>query len=204
MPAIGPIGASAAGDEDHRSASVPLRPDVRRLDRPYRQGSFDRRQAEARRASPAPATRRCAACWWAAPRFIQQVRRGRGKPSPWLVELLKRKPPKLAAVALANKTARIAWKLMVSGERRSYRRPSALRCRRSAPLAHPADQRRQRPQILGGGREPPPAEAGACSRRSRWCDRTITRRETVRGTQRRPTPLPCLELGSRKPSWQRS
>jgi transposase len=48
---------------------------------------------------------------------IQQVRRGRGHPSPWLVALLKRKPPKLAAVALANKTARIAWKLMRSGER---------------------------------------------------------------------------------------
>jgi transposase len=49
--------------------------------------------------------------------LIQQVRRGRSKPSPWLAELLKRKSPKLAAVALANKTARIAWKLMVSGER---------------------------------------------------------------------------------------
>lgn len=48
---------------------------------------------------------------------IQQVRRGRAKPSPWLAALLQRKPPKLAAVALANKTARIAWKLMVSGER---------------------------------------------------------------------------------------
>lgn len=48
---------------------------------------------------------------------IQQVQRGRAKPSPWLAELLKRKPPKLAAVALANKTARIAWKIMVSGER---------------------------------------------------------------------------------------
>jgi transposase len=48
---------------------------------------------------------------------IQQVKRGRGRPSPWLVDLLKRKPAKLAAVALANKTARIAWKLMVSGER---------------------------------------------------------------------------------------
>ena len=41
--------------------------------------------------------------------------------SPWLVKLLERKAPKLAAVALANKAARIAWKLMVSGEH--YRRP---------------------------------------------------------------------------------
>jgi len=55
--------------------------------------------------------------------YIQQVKRGRTKPSPWLDELLKRKPPKLAAVALANKTARIAWKLMVSGQR--YNRPLA-------------------------------------------------------------------------------
>jgi transposase len=38
-------------------------------------------------------------------------------PSDWALALLKRKPAKLAAVALANKTARIAWKLMVSGER---------------------------------------------------------------------------------------
>lgn len=48
---------------------------------------------------------------------IKQVRAGKGKPSPWLLALLKRKPPKLAAVALANKNARVAWKLMVSGER---------------------------------------------------------------------------------------
>src|SRR5438270_131046 len=47
---------------------------------------------------------------------IQQVRRGRGRPSAWLLALLKRKPPKLAAVALANKVARIAWKLMTTGE----------------------------------------------------------------------------------------
>ena len=50
--------------------------------------------------------------------LLQQVRRGRSRhASPWLDDLLKRKPPKLVAIALANKTARIAWKLMVTGER---------------------------------------------------------------------------------------
>ncbi|MGA9031969.1 MAG: IS110 family transposase [Sulfuricaulis sp.] len=57
---------------------------------------------------------------------IQQARQGRGRASPWLLALLKRKSPKHAAVALANKIARIAWKLMTTGE--SYdgaRMPSA-------------------------------------------------------------------------------
>ena len=44
-----------------------------------------------------------------------------GKASPWLVNLLARKPKKLAAVALANKMARTLWAMMVSGE--VYRRP---------------------------------------------------------------------------------
>ena len=35
---------------------------------------------------------------------IQQAKKGRGRPSPWLLALLARKSPKLAAVALANKT----------------------------------------------------------------------------------------------------
>ncbi|TIS52732.1 MAG: IS110 family transposase, partial [Mesorhizobium sp.] len=46
----------------------------------------------------------------------RQVRAGRAEPSPWLARLLARKPPKLAAVALANKVARIAWKMMLTGE----------------------------------------------------------------------------------------
>ena len=54
--------------------------------------------------------------------LLQHVRTGRSQcASRWLLELLQRKRPKLVAVALANKIARVAWKLMVSGE--TYRRP---------------------------------------------------------------------------------
>lgn len=35
---------------------------------------------------------------------------------PWLAKLLAKKPAKLASVALANKTARIAWVIMSRGE----------------------------------------------------------------------------------------
>ena len=42
--------------------------------------------------------------------------KAKGRGSDWLIELLKRKTSKLAAVALANKMARIAWKLMTSAE----------------------------------------------------------------------------------------
>ena len=41
----------------------------------------------------------------------------------WLRALLQRKPRKVAAVALANKMARVAWALMTRGE--VYRRPAA-------------------------------------------------------------------------------
>ena len=54
--------------------------------------------------------------------LLRHIRAGRHKPTAWLAALLERKPPKLVAVALANKFARIAWRLMVSGG--IYSRPS--------------------------------------------------------------------------------
>ena len=43
---------------------------------------------------------------------------------PWLTALLARRPTKVAAIALANKIARMAWAMMAKGER--YREPMAL------------------------------------------------------------------------------
>jgi transposase len=54
---------------------------------------------------------------------IKMARTGKGAgASPWLVALLKRKEPKLAAVALANKIARVAWVMMTTGETYDSRR----------------------------------------------------------------------------------
>jgi transposase len=43
---------------------------------------------------------------------------------PWLTTLLARRPTKVAAIALANKLARMAWAMMAKGER--YKEPAAL------------------------------------------------------------------------------
>ena len=42
----------------------------------------------------------------------------------WLVQFMGRRPTKVAAIALANKTARTVWALMSSDER--YRDPQAM------------------------------------------------------------------------------
>jgi len=127
VPSIGPVGAcmlpiKIANPQAFRSgrmcaAWIGLTPKNHSTAGKERLGGITRAGDEALRAVLVAG----------ATAYIQQVRRGRTKPSPWLEELLKRTAPKHAAVALANKTARIAWKLMVSGQR--YQR---------APAAAPA------------------------------------------------------------------
>jgi len=46
------------------------------------------------------------------------------KHRPWLTSLLARRPTKVAAIALANKIARMAWAMMAKGER--YKEPATL------------------------------------------------------------------------------
>ena len=46
------------------------------------------------------------------------------KHRPWLTALLARRPSKVAAIALANKIARMAWAMMAKGDR--YKEPIAL------------------------------------------------------------------------------
>ena len=124
IPGIGPIGASllvmkvaqpeAFRSGRHFAAWIGLTPKDHSTAGKTRLGAITRAGDEALRSVLVVG----------ATAVIQQVRRGKagprqgiaGHPSPWLTELLKRKPPKLAAVALANKMARIAWKLMVSGQ----------------------------------------------------------------------------------------
>jgi transposase len=146
VPSIGPIGASLLVmkvPDPHAfrcgrdfSAWIGLTPKDHSTAGKKRLGVITRAGDEAlRRVLVAGATA-----------VIQQVRCGRGHPSPWLIALVGRKPPKLAAVALANKMARVAWKLLVSGERYNPARvrfaPSpgkvAPRARRQGRVAPPA------------------------------------------------------------------
>ena len=55
---------------------------------------------------------------------IRHVKPGGRNASAWLLSLLERRPRKVAAVALANKMARVVWAMMTSGE--AYRGTRAV------------------------------------------------------------------------------
>src|SRR3984893_1595319 len=116
IPTIGPIGATAlvikAPDPHlfpsgrHFAAWIGLTPKDHSTAGKLRLGKITRAGDEMLRSVLVAG----------ATAVIQQAKGRRGRPAPWLLALLSRKPPKLAAVALANRTARIAWKLMITGE----------------------------------------------------------------------------------------
>ena len=125
VPTVGPVGACLAvtkivnphGFRSGRqcAAWIGLTPQDRSSGGKHKHGGITRAGDESLRA----------ALVCGATAYLRHVRSGRITPSPWLAGMLKRKPPKLVAVALANKTARIIWKLMTSGERYDPQRASA-------------------------------------------------------------------------------
>ena len=117
IPGIGPIGAAlllmkTPAPELFRSgrdfaAWIGLTPKDHSTGGKIRQGGITRAGDEGLRSVLVTG----------ATAVIRTVRNGKSRSalSPWLEQLLQRKPPKLVAVALANKLARIAWKLMATG-----------------------------------------------------------------------------------------
>ena len=66
--------------------------------------------------------------------MIRYAKPGSKTASAWLLALLERKPRKLAAVALANKMARIVWAIMATGEAYRGNKASAMQAAESAAL----------------------------------------------------------------------
>ncbi|NIP17670.1 MAG: IS110 family transposase [Xanthomonadales bacterium] len=56
---------------------------------------------------------------------IKQAKRTGASRHPWLIALMARRSTKVAAIALANKIARIAWAMMVRGSRYQEPQPQA-------------------------------------------------------------------------------
>ena len=55
---------------------------------------------------------------------IRHVKRRGTSDLPWLADMIAHKPTKVAAVALANKNARIVWALMRQGG--TYQKPAII------------------------------------------------------------------------------
>ena len=71
--------------------------------------------------------------WLLVAGAMSVIRHGRKtdfEKNPWLGELVRQKPTKVAAVALANKSARTAWAAVVTGE--PYRQPAPAEARSAA------------------------------------------------------------------------
>ena len=87
---------------------------------------FDRDLIRGGHYGQRPGVPRSKAEHMAAPTNAAGVKKALANPEPSThVALLARRPTKVAAIALANKLARMAWAMMARGERYNY--PASLR-----------------------------------------------------------------------------
>ena len=117
VPGVGPVLARCAWSPQCRTPqpSSPGRSSGC-VDRPCPAAELQRRQGEAGRhpSSRGTAILNDSTGGWGPGR--DPLRSGRhGTKRPWLVRLLARRSPKIAAVALANKMARMIWAMMMTG-----------------------------------------------------------------------------------------
>jgi transposase len=125
VPAIGPIGASMI------DAMLP-NPHVFKSGRHYAAflGITPREDSSGKTVRRGPITKKGDGYLrrilvLGATSYLAAVRRGKVKGvSPWVLKMAAHPKRKLAAVALANKTARIAWAMLAKGE--DYRAPTAM------------------------------------------------------------------------------
>ena len=136
-----------------------------------------------------------------------------GTRRPWLVQLLARRTTKVAAVALANKTARMVWAIMTTGEtlsasRSRHSRVEIRRTRRRAwegqtRVMRPAGRYRgagkptcaRAPRARAVGRDPSPRKAlWPAAMRAAPTGRTHGRTDQPRRTLRKPLPTESRPL----------
>ena len=117
VPGVGIMGASAiAASHGRRSKPVSVWARIRRLARHDAAPEFLRRQGAAGRTSKRGDKYIRSLLVAGAVAVLRHARERATKDGEWVRAMLARKPAKLVAIALANRTARIIWAVMARGD----------------------------------------------------------------------------------------